>query len=211
MNSKKKKILSIAALLLVVVITVATKGFGGLKDLFGETETEWTTDGPSVTTSQKQDSDSTGEDTTVTEAPDTTQPHQTEAKTDETEEPAETTSALPDKNGYYYSKDDVVLYLRTYGKLPPNFITKDEAEDLGWSGNGNDKIEKYKKGGAIGGDYFGNYEGLLPKKSGRKYYECDIDTYNAVRGKKRIIFSNDGLIYYTSDHYSSFTLISGEP
>ena len=58
----------------------------------------------------------------------------------------------------------------------------------------------------IGGDYFGNYEGKLPKKSGRKYYECDIDTKGASsRGAKRIIFSNDGLIFYTDDHYETFT------
>ena len=57
----------------------------------------------------------------------------------------------------------------------------------------------------IGGDRFGNYEGLLPEKSGRVYYECDIDTLHAAqRGAKRIVFSNDGLIFYTSDHYDSF-------
>ena len=109
---------------------------------------------------------------------------------------------------WYYSKDDVALYIYTYGKLPDNFITKSEAQDLGWSGG---SVEKYKKGAAIGGDKFGNYEGLLPKKSGRKYYECDIDTKGKnSRGAKRIIFSNDGLIYYTSDHYESFTLLYGD-
>ena len=61
------------------------------------------------------------------------------------------------------------------------------------------------------GDYFGNYEGLLPEKKGRKYTECDIDTLGAKsRGAKRIIFSNDGLIYYTDDHYESFELLYGE-
>ncbi len=108
-----------------------------------------------------------------------------------------------DENGWYYDKDNVALYIHTYGHLPGNYITKAEAEALGWSGG---SIEKYAKGKAIGGDYFGNYEGLLPKKSGRKYYECDIDTKGAKsRGAKRIIFSNDGLIFYTDDHYESFT------
>ena len=113
-----------------------------------------------------------------------------------------------DEDGWYYSKKDVALYIHTYGKLPENFITKSEAQDLGWSGG---SVERYKDGAAIGGDKFGNYEGLLPKKSGRKYYECDIDTKGKnSRGAKRIIFSNDGLIYYTSDHYESFELLYGE-
>ena len=67
------------------------------------------------------------------------------------------------------------------------------------------------KGYYIGGDKFGNREGRLPKKSGRQYYECDIDTDGkSSRGAKRIIYSNDGLIYYTEDHYEHFTLLYGE-
>ena len=63
----------------------------------------------------------------------------------------------------------------------------------------------------IGGSRFGNYEGLLPEAEGRTYTECDIDTLGAEkRGAKRIVFSNDGLIYYTDDHYASFTLLYGE-
>ena len=72
-------------------------------------------------------------------------------------------------------------------------------------------MEKYAPGHAIGGDAFGNREGLLPKAEGRIYYECDIDTNGAnSQGAKRIVFSNDGLIYYTDDHYESFTLLYGE-
>ena len=103
---------------------------------------------------------------------------------------------------------DVALYIHTYGKLPSNFITKSEAEKLGWTGGG---VGNYKEGAAIGGDKFGNREGLLPKKSGRQYYECDIDTKGkGSRGAKRIVFSNDGLIYYTDDHYESFELLYGK-
>ena len=113
-----------------------------------------------------------------------------------------------DEDGYYYSKDDVALYIYTYGKLPPNFITKSEAEALGWEGG---SVERYLEGAAIGGDKFANREGLLPKASGRVYYECDIDTNGqSSRGAKRIVFSNDGLIYYTPDHYESFELLYGE-
>jgi len=113
-----------------------------------------------------------------------------------------------DEHGYYYSAEDVSLYLYTYGKLPDNFITKSEARELGWEGG---SVEKFLDGAAIGGDKFGNREGLLPKAKGRQYYECDIDTDGKnSRGAKRIVFSNDGLIYYTDDHYESFTLLYGE-
>ena len=116
---------------------------------------------------------------------------------------------LLDEYGAFYSKDDVALYIHVYGKLPPNFITKEEARDLGWEGG---SVEKAcGESLAIGGDKFGNREGLLPKAKGRQYNECDIDTLGKdSRGAKRIVFSNDGLIYYTDDHYESFTLLYGE-
>ncbi len=108
----------------------------------------------------------------------------------------------------YDDRDRVALYLHLYGELPPHFITKEQARKLGWDGG---EVEDFLAGAAIGGDYFGNYEGLLPKKKGRKYYECDIGTVGKrSRGAKRIIFSNDGLVYYTDDHYESFTLLYGE-
>ncbi len=108
----------------------------------------------------------------------------------------------------YDDRDRVALYLHLYGELPPHFITKKEAQKLGWDSG---EVENYRTGAAIGGDYFGNYEGLLPKKKGRSYYECDIDTVGKrSRGAKRIIYSNDGLVYYTDDHYESFTLLYGE-
>lgn len=126
----------------------------------------------------------------------------TAAETEEKTETETETEAAISEDGVYTTKDDVALYIHTYGKLPPNFITKTEAQKLGWSGGG---LDGYADGKCIGGDRFGNYEGLLPKKSGRTYTECDIDTLHAKsRGEKRIIFSNDGLIFYTEDHYESF-------
>ena len=113
-----------------------------------------------------------------------------------------------DEDGYYSSRDEVALYLHLYGHLPDNFITKKEAQDLGWSGG---SLEPYAPGCSIGGSRFGNYEGLLPDRKGRTWTECDIDTMGAKsRGAKRIVFSNDGLIYYTGDHYESFELLYGE-
>lgn len=124
------------------------------------------------------------------------------------DEPVEDEPALLDEYGSYTTRDDVALYLYQYGHLPPNFMTKNEARKLGWEGGG---LEPYAPGMCIGGDRFGNYEGLLPEADGRTYTECDIDTLGAdSRGAKRIVFSNDGLIYYTDDHYESFTLLYGE-
>lgn len=112
------------------------------------------------------------------------------------------------ENGIYDSKEEVALYLSIYKKLPSNYITKKEANALGWSGGG---LDDYAYGKCIGGDYFGNYEEKLPVKKGRSYYECDIDTLHAnSRGAKRIVYSNDGLIYYTEDHYETFVLLYGK-
>ena len=121
---------------------------------------------------------------------------------------AEVESSLVAEDGTYTTKEDVALYIHVYGKLPHNFITKQDARDLGWDGG---SLDEYAEGKCIGGDFFGNYEGLLPKKDGRTYTECDIDTLGAdSRGSKRIVFSNDGLIYYTDDHYETFELLYGE-
>ena len=123
--------------------------------------------------------------------------------------PAETEDALPDPDGTFTTKEDVALYIHIYGCLPANFITKSEARNLGWEGGG---LEKFAPGKCIGGDRFGNYEGLLPDAPGRSWTECDIGTLGKNdRGAKRIVFSNDGLVYYTDDHYESFELLYGEP
>ena len=105
------------------------------------------------------------------------------------------------EDGHYDSKEEVAAYLWVYGQLPENYITKNEARDLGWEGG---SLEPYAPGYCIGGSHFGNYEGLLPEDT--DYTECDIDTMGAEsRGPKRIVFSDDGYIYYTGDHYESFS------
>ena len=101
----------------------------------------------------------------------------------------------------YSDKEHVAAYIQAFGHLPANYISKNKADNTpNWQ----------KDGYYIGGDRFGNYEGLLPKKSGRTYYECDVDYSNTNikkgnRGTKRLVWSNDGLIFYTGDHYESFT------
>ena len=120
-------------------------------------------------------------------------------------------SAAPtlDENGRYYFKDDVALYLHLYGHLPSNYLTNSEAQARGWiSSRGN--LWKVTDKMCIGGDYFGNYEKRLPTKKGRKYYECDVNYNGGYRGDDRIIYSNDGLIYFTSDHYTTFELLYGD-
>ncbi len=132
-------------------------------------------------------------------APDISAPDESDTEHSEYTE----TSSVPDPEGYYYDLENVVLYLDAYEELPPNYITKSEARDLGWQGG---SVERYMDGAAIGGDRFGNREGLLPKASGRTYTECDLNTDGASsRGAERLIFSNDGLYFYTEDHYESFT------
>ena len=108
-----------------------------------------------------------------------------ESEPEQPQEESQSQEQLPviDENGAYYSKDDVALYIHT--------------------------VEDYAPGCSIGGDRFGNYEGILPE--GKKYTECDIDTLGrSSRGAKRIVFSNDGCIYYTDDHYETFELLYGE-
>ncbi len=104
---------------------------------------------------------------------------------------------------------EVSDYIRRNHELPDNFITKKEAEALGWvPSQGN--LHMVAPGKSIGGDRFGNREGLLPKAESRIWFEADINYEQGARGADRILYSNDGLIYMTTDHYKSFTDITKE-
>lgn len=109
--------------------------------------------------------------------------------------------------GYdYFSDEEVALYLYVFRELPANYLTKNEAYDLGWvSSKGN--LWSIGNGLVIGGDRFGNREGRLPDARGRQWYEADVNYEGGYRGSERILFSNDGLIYVTFDHYETFTLL----
>lgn len=112
-----------------------------------------------------------------------------------------------EKDGVYTTKEDVALYIHTFARLPKNYISKDLASAMGWRGGG---LEDYAPGRTIGGNIFGNHEGILPKSYKRVYRECDIDTLGMdSRGSKRIVYSSDGFIYYTEDHYETFELLYG--
>ena len=130
------------------------------------------------------------------------------APTEQAASEPETATEL-DPDGSYTTAEDVAAYLLTYGHLPSNFITKRDARAAGWDGG---SLEPYCPGKCIGGDRFGNREGLLPDAPGRVWTECDINTLGArSRGAERLVFSNDSLIYYNGDHYDSFQLLYGEP
>lgn len=116
---------------------------------------------------------------------------------------------MVEEDGWYSTKDEVALYIHLYGELPGNYLTKNEARDLGWeSSEGN--LWEVAEGMSIGGDRYYNNDDQLPDENGRKYYECDINYEGGYRGAERIVFSNDGLIYYTDDHYESFECLYGE-
>ncbi len=172
-----------------------------------ETATEAVSDETSEESAEDDNESSEDEQADATEAEENSAEDdvpETEAEEEYSEEEEESI----DEDGTYTTKEDVALYIHTYGKLPSNFMTKQQAQELGWQGG---SLEPYAPGMCIGGNRFGNYEGILPEKNGRKYTECDIDTLGASkRGAKRIVFSNDGLIYYTDDHYESFELLYGE-
>jgi ribonuclease T1 len=121
---------------------------------------------------------------------------------------AETKAPAIDKNGAYTSKEDVALYIHTYGRLPENYISKAQAKQLGWQTKGS--LDQVAPGKSIGGDRFGNYEGVLPEVKGRTYHECDIDYSGGSRNAKRIVYSDDGNIYYTEDHYKTFEHLYGD-
>ncbi|MBQ7454930.1 MAG: hypothetical protein IJS53_00685 [Clostridia bacterium] len=109
-----------------------------------------------------------------------------------------------ERGEWYDTLEEVAVYITLYHGLPGNYITKDQAAALGWSSSAGN-LWRVAPGKSIGGDRFGNYEGLVPSKSGRTWKECDIGFEGGYRNGKRIVYSSDWLIYYTGDHYESFS------
>ena len=127
-------------------------------------------------------------------------------KHDVSQEALEKAKELVDKDGVYVTPAMVAAYIDTFNKLPQNFITKKEAQQLGWNSSKN-HVSDVAPDKSIGGDRFGNYENKLPKGN---YRECDINYTGGKRGAERIIYDNDGDVYYTNDHYNTFTQLFGE-
>jgi hypothetical protein len=117
------------------------------------------------------------------------------SQTADAEEPAEIT-----EDGEYSTPEEVAEYIHTFGHLPGNYITKGKAENLGWdSSKGN--LWDVAPGKSIGGNRYGNYEGALPKGS---YKECDVNYNGGYRGPERLVYDDQGHVYYTEDHYKTF-------
>lgn len=206
LTNKQKKLYGTLLVLAVIVVLALVKG-KDLKQVFNSLfpdglSSEQTLDTEDVgnTLVDVLTGDKITDAPTATVAP-TSTPEPTATPTPE---PTKSPLEQVEEDGIYSTPDLVAAYIHTFNKLPSNFITKKEAEQLGWvSSKGNlwDVTDEM----SIGGDKFGNYEGLLPKAKGRQWYECDVNYQGGRRGKERIVYSNDGLIYYTNDHYESFT------
>ena len=116
---------------------------------------------------------------------------------------SDATAVQVEKGKPYSTANEVAAYIHKFRQLPPNFISKLEAQKLGWDqAKGN--LWQVADRKSIGGDRFANREGKLPVASGRQYYECDIDYRGGFRGAKRLVYSNDGLVFYSEDHYKTF-------
>lgn len=116
---------------------------------------------------------------------------------------ASSTNETVVEDGEYSGKEEVASYIHLYGHLPGNYVSKTKARQAGWdSSKGN--LWDVLPGKSIGGSEFYNDEDKLPDAPKRRWTECDIDYQGGHRNAKRIVFSNDGMIYYTDDHYKSF-------
>ncbi len=109
--------------------------------------------------------------------------------------------------GEYTTRDSVAAYLCKFDKLPTNYVTQNEGKSLYESRKGK-TFDKWNFnpwttiGVMIGGDKFGNSEGILPKGT---YHEADVEYSAKNRGTKRLVYQSDCVIYYTADHYESFS------
>lgn len=188
MTGRRLLALLLALLLAAGLCSAAAEDWRGLlRDAFGLTD----------------DYDGGAQDWEATQPP-TAKPTATPRPTAEPTRPPENRGGAPEFQLPVTDPQQIVNYLAIYGELPENFITKSEAKALGWDSRYN-YVGDVAPGKSIGGDRFGNYEGLLPDKKGRKWYECDANYRGRKRGAERVLFSSDGLYYYTDDHYQTFT------
>ena len=120
------------------------------------------------------------------------------------------TGATVEFDGEYTSRDEVALYIYAFGGVPDNFITKTKARNAGWV-NTEGNLWDVLPGMSIGGGGFDNNEGELPLEydPDRTFKECDINYAGGYRGAERLVYSDDGYIFYTGDHYETFTLLYG--
>ena len=115
-----------------------------------------------------------------------------------------TAAPAAEETGPIIRPQEIADYIFEHGELPGNFITKEEAMELGWD-SGSNYVSDVAPGRSLGGDRYGNYQKNLPYEKGRKYFECDCNYTGGKRGAERIVYSNDGHVWYSDDHYQTFT------
>lgn len=181
---------------LLVLLSILVVVFGGYQ------VESYQPDNQNVETEQAISGETEAEEAETADISDESEQSSSELSVSEGDSQAASTVSVSE-NGTYTSKDEVALYIHTYGHLPNNFISKTKARNAGWdSSEGN--LDEVLPGMSIGGSEFKNYDGQLPEAAGRTWTECDINYTGGYRGAERIVFSNDGLIYYTGDHYQTF-------
>lgn len=99
--------------------------------------------------------------------------------------------------------DGADAYISYHGYLPDYYVNKETAEQAGWNTT-KKKLSSVLPGKMLGGDEFKNKAGKLPSAQGRVWYEADINYTGGKRNRERIVYSNDGLIFATYDHYHTF-------
>ena len=107
------------------------------------------------------------------------------------------------EDGEYSDTESVALYIHEFGHLPSNYVTKTKARKAGWV-NTEGNLWDVLPGKSIGGSDYYNDDGQLPDARGRTWKECDVNYEGGYRGSERLVYSNDGLIFYTGDHYNTF-------
>ncbi|WP_334471765.1 ribonuclease domain-containing protein [Arsenophonus sp. PmNCSU2021_1] len=105
------------------------------------------------------------------------------------------------------AQQNVVNYLRQYHRLPDFYITKRKARQSGWDPRAGNLCQ-VMPGKAIGDDRYNNREKLLPAAPDRQWYEADINYHCGHRASDRLLYSSDGLIYVTLDHYKTFSRVN---
>lgn len=111
-----------------------------------------------------------------------------------------------EEDGIYTSMEEVSVYIHTYGHLPSNYITSEEAAELGYD-ESQVNLSEVAPGKSIGGDVYENEENMIPVEEGLTYHQCDINSENGERTDERLVYSNEGDIYYTPDLFETFQRI----
>ncbi len=108
-----------------------------------------------------------------------------------------------------YGTNGADWWIKYLQELPEYYITRDDAKNAGWV-NWKGNLADVLPGAMIYGGIYYNDKGILPHKEGRVWYETDINYEGGYRNSERVVFSNDGLIFVTYDHYKTFAEIIGE-